>query len=50
MDRPSYDEMDVIDTDRQPWEHWAKMQADRLADRGFTDQWEEKMVDKGGER
>jgi len=42
--------MDVQDTDRLSWPYWAKQQADRLADLGFTDQWEEKMLDKGGER
>ena len=50
MDRPSYDEMDVQDTDRQPWSYWAEQQADRLEDMGFTDQWAEKMVDKNKER
>lgn len=45
IDRLSYDEMDVSDTDRLPWEYWAKVQADRLAKLGFTDEWAEKMVD-----
>ena len=45
MDRPSYDEMDVPDTDRLPWEHWAEMQARELVDLGFTDEWYEKNVD-----
>jgi len=42
--------MDVQDTDRQPWVYWANQQADRLEDLGFTDQWEEKILDKSGER
>ena len=43
MDRPTYDEMDVIDTERLPWEYWAEMQADTLSDLGFTDEWYERM-------
>jgi len=49
MDRLSYDEMDVQDTDRLPWAYWAEKQAERLADLGFTDEWVEKTVDKGGD-